>query len=150
MNIVYNRLQRRFWRCKDGPYLHFGGLPMDMRGRLLALAVFGLFAGVLVWVALSLQGAIRRTEQELAARAAIVQSTSLTERVPRESSGSARTDPSSPPRSELMRAQVERLSARLDRLSGLLEQKTADYNALKADFDKSNLLLNELLAPDTN
>jgi HEAT repeat protein len=47
-----------------------------------------------------------------------------------------------------MRTQVERLSARLDRLSELLEQKTADYDALKAEFDKSTQLINELLTPE--
>ncbi len=116
---------------------------MDMRSRLLGLAVFGIFAAALVWVAFSLQQAAKSTEQALAG--------SLPPERPWADTASptvtlsARGEGFSNPRVDLLRTQVDRLSVRLNRLSELLEQKTADYDALKAEFDHNNELLADLL-----
>jgi chromosome segregation ATPase len=119
---------------------------MDMRSRLLGLAVFGMFAAALVWVALSLQQAARSTEQELAGWRPPETTATVPETTSPGASLSSRGEGFSNPRVDLLRTQVDRLSARLNRLSELLEQKTAEYDALKADSDHNNELLRDLLS----
>jgi HEAT repeat protein len=109
------------------------------------LAVFGLFAAALAWIAYSLQAAARNTQQELARLLPAEQPAPMAERVSREASLASRAEGVSNPRMDLLRTQVDRLSARLNRLSELLEQKTAEYDALKTEFDQNNELLRDLL-----
>lgn len=114
---------------------------MDPRSRSLALVVFGLFAAALAWGGYALRQAADRAQCELAQ--------SLPSGSPgsadRESLSRTRTEPFHNPRQELLRVQVDRLSARLNRLSQMLEQKSADYETLKAELNRSTTLLDELL-----
>jgi hypothetical protein len=115
---------------------------MDFRGRSLALVVFALFALVIAWVGYSTRQAAERVQLELARSTPAKLSSGNS----REGS-SPRAESFSGARAELLRSQVDRLSARLNRLSELLEQKSQDYDALKAELNHSTALLSELL-PD--
>lgn len=117
---------------------------MDLRSRSFALLVFGLFAATLVWGGYALRQAADRAERELASSL----SSDSTSNARRGGSLAARADSSSSSRTELMRMQIDRLSVRMHKLSEMLEQKTADYDSLKAELDKSTRLLNELMAFD--
>jgi chromosome segregation ATPase len=112
---------------------------MDFRNRSLALVVFAIFALVLAWVGYSTRQAVERAQLELARSTPIKLSSGGRE------GSSSRPEPFSNGRTELLRSQVDRLSARLNRLSELLQQKSQDYDALKSELDHSTALMNELL-----
>jgi chromosome segregation ATPase len=116
---------------------------MDMRSKLIGLALFGLFAAALVWGAFSLRQAARRTEQDLGALLPEAQSKPRAARSLADASLS-RSESTSQGRIEALRTQVERLSARIGQLSKQLEQKNKEYDALKGSLQRNNELLMEI------
>jgi TolA-binding protein len=115
---------------------------METRSKLIGLALFGLFAVALVWGALSLRQAARRTEQDLSALLPVVEPKARPARSLAEAA--QRSEPASQGRIEALRAQVERLSARVGQLSKQLEQKNKEYDALKTSSHRNNELLMEI------
>lgn len=118
---------------------------MDMRSRLLALAVFGMFAVTLASISFAVWSQVQRTGQELATMLP-APAPSRPDKISLDS-GIARDDQLDP-RLELWRTQVERLTDRVNRLSDLLEKKSADYDSLKTDHDHNAEILRELLATE--
>ena len=115
---------------------------MDMRSRLLAVAACGVFAVVLSWGAYALQQTAERTEKEMASMVPADPPRTSPPGVWGQASAPSRSTDS---RAESLRMQLQRLTARENRLSDLLEQKSVDYDKLKADYDHNAELLRALL-----
>ena len=120
---------------------------MDMRSRVLALAVFGMFAVTLASISFAVWSQAQHTGQELAN---LLPSTSPSsgEKISLEAGIPSRSDNFDNPHLDLLRTQIERLTDRVSRLSDLLEKKSTEYNALKADHDHNAEILRELLATE--
>ena len=120
---------------------------MDMRSRMLALAVFGMFAVTLAAISFAVWSQAQQTGRELASLLP-PQPSKPGEKISLDAGIASRGDDFDNPRLDLLRTQVERLTDRVNRLSDLLEKKSADYVALKTEHDHNAELLRELLSTE--
>jgi chromosome segregation ATPase len=121
---------------------------MDMRSRLLALAVFGMFAVTLGSISFAVWSRTWQTQQELASLLPTTPPAGI-DRTSLEGGISGRSsDDYNNPRVDLLRTQVERLTERVNRLSDQLDRKAQEYDALKTEHDHNVELLREMLAAE--